>query len=971
MNFQRLIDAPQKKPFPMRPARNLAVFDVDRTFIDRTAWHYACLTPDLLMSEADVTAYTQDCQSRFEPPHALPDEEFRSRTLERISATPTRTLNALARQDRFWGQLFEPSSTFGAHHMAFAGHHASGMVQPYEDATEVVAFMQRLYGASLELVFLTSGYRDFIAGLLQGILWRFDLQLPKYRVVGSELSYELNGPKETFHMSQYGKQVWIEEASRSDARVRFLADDSSENPALFAACEASGGVALHIKHDPVERGRKCWSKATERIQPTHLENVLREQFRVPPVSQNVRSGFAHILAEHSNKIGIPLLPKPAFDAALSELALDPPANRAVLDLVFVDMNRTPNVSLRGTGYYPWLPVAISRDARPYDVKWLEHAKASCKAVKAVFQSASVKPWCSLTVHQQLITFSLLDNLFGSMCSALNTLDFAEVMSGEDNSLACEIEAYALDVASAILECLEPDASVLPGVRLPAPETLNNIARALAQCPNRKGGGMRELDDVSAVVDFIGQLEIDLPAQPETVIFFPCGATDAGILMRAFAKSKGRPTSFIPCYFSTKKKLRGETPATKKTDLPELTNYVPKRYRNEMEKLYCGGKEILLVDNNFCTLGTVHSVARTLTVFENRVFSGVVAGDFANAARYLANEGPHEPLVQDWQRVLAVTCVKDYVTAFNTWGSAEKHTLLSDLFDRRSKPHNVKTQSRPDRPRSNQGIFKVCRVHNRVDLDVVLSGGANFVGIHAVDGNRLAYLEQSLQRRPQKPPQGLSSDLPVPLYEISGIRDMVQSMPGDVGRALVVENLLPPAQLRDLFELYGLDIRWDTVQLQHRLTAEYVAALREMEIGPIIAALGFHQADFRQSAAFLAQTLNPERDHILVDFSHHQPDMITADGANDLEYSGALAQQRARILASQPMQILLANDGTPQQMRTLVDIMQGEGASIAGVDMQNALEIPKEQQLFAMLENDVQVLMRKCPDKTALWSGWSM
>ena len=273
------------------------------------------------------------------------------------------------------------------------------------------------------------------------------------------------------------------------------------------------------------------------------------------------------------------------------------------------------------------------------------------------------------------------------------------------------------------------------------------------------------------------------------------------------------------------------------------------------------------------------------------------------------------------------------------------------------------------------IFKLCRVHNFIDYSNAIDNGVNMIGLHAVYSNLESYILSEQQYCPiDKTLFRNDKNLPISDYEIMGIRYLVKKIDNEVPIVLVIEDNLEISQIEECIKLYNLSNENLILQLQFRVCENKILQLKKAFKSKIICTVGLNQLDFDSYINQLNQTLRPEDDYILIDFSKHQPDYIS----NSIEISAKPAidvlESRVNTLKNINIPLLIADDTHVNQMRRYLQLLDAHDIVVSGIDMQNAVELDKKYIRYEICEENnkqiIQVKVRKSKSKLQKWKNFS-
>lgn len=266
------------------------------------------------------------------------------------------------------------------------------------------------------------------------------------------------------------------------------------------------------------------------------------------------------------------------------------------------------------------------------------------------------------------------------------------------------------------------------------------------------------------------------------------------------------------------------------------------------------------------------------------------------------------------------------------------------------------------------IFKVCRVHNLIDLKSVINNGATMIGIHAVILDREEYLKNEIKYKPCLSTESLNIDnrLPVHLYEIESIRIMQREMPKGISQAILFQQPIGVELMKKSCEIYSIPINNTYIQLHHRTTAEYINEIKNKLCKNIIAVVGMYQEDFNSYFWYIHDSLNENIDYILLDLSVHQSDFGNYNKSiNKLQK----LQEIADKIKGNRIPILLADDTSVEEMHKYIEVLRIKNIFIKGIDMQNSVEIDKSKQKYVTLNDNNTKYQAKVRKSEVLLKDW--
>jgi hypothetical protein len=936
----------------LEPRQVWVVLDIDRTIVNTTTWYLACIEQDLLIPASLLPQFHRLNERAYGPDPDLPDAEFRAATLDLINMGRPRAVTE---------DLFDT-----------AGRAIGAQVDFYEEPLVYLRLLRNQHGDDLRVLYLTAGYEPFMFGVLERLHQRAWLSGLNYRVVGSRLDI-IDGTARLAHaVDGIAKAKLVQYLLDEGCRVALLADDDHHDLLPFDEVEARGGRTVRVIHRTGGTTSPAWQTFAAHAHP----DFGRWQAITTGNQSYALADLESILAVHGdvfddlppapNGIGIGELDRKQWRRALDRITarLTGPdaaiADRCLTRLSYLDGSR---VLLRGDLYYLNAPPYLFGDRRPADARWTEQVAVSRQAWQCLKRGGVLHAWAELSRPERWLIMCVLDHLKNAASQALDAITRLSVR--EDRVVSDEgTDAFVRRVHTAYWAMLlsgTVDDGLADAAGWDALADLI-LSQRIVQF------SLRELDDPHVVaLSALSTLKRLAAADqwPGGVVDFLSGGLDIGV---GFAVIAGllyphkAPVEIVHLAYSSKHRFRRPIPTLPKMSYERMLCYVPPHQRPRMSALVSGGAGILLYDNNVATFATLAEVKATLTqAGAAQVQAAVGCVYYGNILRHLNQAEGGEGLHDAWQEVLDHPPVSDYVTAFATWGTSTKTRILHHLYGRRPLRPAAPCTNRPDGP----GMFKVCRVHNTVDLDAVVAAGATAIGIHAVAPPTALYQRQQERHVPLGPVAAEQSHLPLARYELAAIRHMVRRLPDHVLPVLVVERILDAADIRAVLAAYGMDTDDAVVQLQCRIDAEAIVALRDFRL---ICAVGAQQEDLSGYIGFLNRALDADRDLILVDFSAHQPDLIS--GVQQMAPEPADMERVLAALRGVRLPVLFADDSNPRDLAARAASAISIGVPVFGLDTQNAVEVPRVQQRYRWMDErnqTIAVLIRKSPDQLREWT----
>ncbi len=956
---------------------DVVILDVDRTIINTTSWYQACITDDLLISKENIKTFKEMNDKAFLNPTEENLKKFRQDTLNlierKINSKYIEKIKSITDLNLY---CYEGNYT-NAWRFYLAGIYTSkNLVKVYNDAIKYIQHLSIYYGSSLKIIFLTSGYEPFIQGVVDEIMNKSNLNNLNYFIVGSKVRFNKGNISEIFHIDQFEKQKVVETIIKIGGKIRFLADDSTDNKSLFDIVEQNGGIALNIVHKSNQKVNSTWKNYKNSITEKNVKEHIKNDDSFVKLNKNYISMpiLLEQISKNTNRIGITSISSKKYNIALNNLTQMIKNNKnkerflnCIKKFVFEKDNV---VYLRGQLYYNWLPQYIFLNDKPINDRWKELMNTCINALDIINQEKIIDN--SLDYSEQVIIYSIIDHLLEGILFILNLI---EQNSLNNNNLYekehKKVIQLAQDISDLLYAYFYQDAQMA--------ELLDKVISNLKKFElidtlpqyTKLFKTMRELDDniiifkfVKSIVDKAEKKNIN----PDYIISFPYGGITLGFAVISYMKivlKKKKLPHLLNSHFSSKQKIR-ENRTEKDIDF-SIFKYIPNVYNNYVHQISKGKSTILLLDNNVTTFKTLDLCKNFLKQIGNDVYAGVVAVNYDNIINCLFNK-KCETLVLNWRQVLDFCPVDEYVTAFNTWNTSEKSRILQNIYEVKNKVHKI--QDFHTEISENNYIFKVCRIQNVQDLKVVAQNGSNMIGIHAVYPDRLKYLKNELKYQPYESNLEIPENLPVGVLELNSIKDIQKIIPKGMKQAILFEKPLEIQNIIRTCEMYELPKEKMYIQLQHRTNEEYILQIKKEVCKRIITTVGLFQEDFKEYFWKMHNILNPKTDYILLDLSKHQPDLITySENYKESIDRVSVLNHLAKVLENNNVPIIIADDTTIHQMEEYLKIISKYNIKVKGIDIQNAVEIETNKQRYQKIEfrgKVYQAKIRKSSTKMAEW-----
>jgi hypothetical protein len=959
----------------VRSGETWAIFDVDRVFLSRTSWHWACLKRDLLIPEHRATEYRSLHRATYVT-KTLSSQEFRKASLALLPATVSPEM-AKAHANHI--SVLGENEPIGPQVLYSAGRIIANEIPPYKGAVRYLRYLSRLYGSGLRVLFLSAGAEPFIAGVVQSALAKCGLTEVRYEVLGSGIGYSSDGCREAWHCFGEHKRQVAQLMLAKGAMIVFAADDDPANHALLNQVKLHGGTVFAPRR---EDGQKGWYKfLLGELDRKRLMTMLKTGHSGVALPQNewckgmreVHEMFDAV----SDPIGICSLPTQAFKNALRELTDRFSLNDRFCGYLEEMITRTPRRTyLRGKLFYYGLPPYLSLSSESVLERFAFLFSISTEAFELLSKLDLPASWSKLSKAARLILLMVVDHYKHALFSALNSVSRQAVHYKNESAEALrgDLRAWCESATDFYYQLL---------LGQPTPQTLHRpkeleeaVVRIVLKEPFPHQA-MRELDDNFQIARSVLHVAAAMHtsgvryAYVATPLF---GSVELGYALRSVLSqlySHAKPPEVVPFPLSIHRDK--EAIISLQASEPEswLDYFLPKPFETPLRAGSLKEKNVLLFDNNVTTFRTLTLIASQLAQRTGAVVhTAAAAVNYENLVSWLRSE-PCEELASGWESSLTYMPASEYVTAFNTWGTSQKSARLEGFFKRIQPLNHHKLLPGIDGDLGTLGIVKACRVHNLIDLTTVLRCGFNAIGLHAVYDDQKKYLQATRTRAPVIANGETISTLPIPVYERAGIAAMLSATPDWVKKVVIVERRHEIETLREILTAYSLDPKDVILQFQHRVDRNYLIRVRNELGSSIMAAIGGNQTDFKDYFRALEDVLDETRDCILVDLSKHQPDILAGHGTFTEGASLFRLRSISRILKESRVRIVLADDTAPEVMKRHLDILKQAGVKLHGIDMQNCLEVETNEIGFAALEyqqGKYHALVRKCPVRCGKWKS---
>ena len=270
--------------------------------------------------------------------------------------------------------------------------------------------------------------------------------------------------------------------------------------------------------------------------------------------------------------------------------------------------------------------------------------------------------------------------------------------------------------------------------------------------------------------------------------------------------------------------------------------------------------------------------------------------------------------------------------------------------------------------NNNYIFKICRVHNLIDLETVKSNtNVNMIGIHAVYYNQEEYKNSEKKYNPIYSNYENTDQLPIATFDLDSIREMQKYIPDDIIPVILFQRTLSIEKMKKCIELYNISKKNFYIQLHYRINNDEIINIKSKLSKNIIATIGIYQDDFTEYFNNLQKILNNKSDYILIDLSEHQSNLSIYD--KNVDKLKKLKEVIPKI-QNNKIPIILADDTNPVTMKNYLDEINKYKILIKGIDMQNAVEFNKEEQKYELLSDKGAKYQIKVRKSNTLMKNWN-
>ncbi|HEC2173372.1 TPA: hypothetical protein R1915_001471 [Staphylococcus delphini] len=644
------------------------VLDVDRTIMNCTPWFKACIKPDLLIAKSDTNNFIYFNKLAYDD-HILPLSDFRKKTLDLIwkhnkfNVFIKGTTSLLIAQNKFDSILYSSAKE------------VAKQLSYYEECMECIRELRKMHGKNLHFIFLSSGYSNFIKGVVDSFIEQAFSEKVDYYVLGSEVKVSLEGFCETFFMSQLSKELVVRSLILKRAEIILFADDSSENPNLFKLVADQGGIAIKIDYKSGQESSNMWKDTLNSIKKDRiLQRYSGEKIQL--LDKERVNSLIDFIENHTNEIGIYTLNIQDFIAWKKRMCF----LRGIeeFDALIKNLNnlffvKKGLIYLRGPLYYYWLPSNSGCSNNDLYDSFKNLLFLLDKIVIEIVEGEFIQRigGCQVT---NIILLSILEHIQHVFIVVINMIEKAEIEKEEKIDINLPLNKMAQDITDLIFQLLEKKLSSSVVINV-----LNKIdflkLLSLFNEYMRYHQGMRELDNLISSYRAIKHIVSSNNIAFDYIIPFFYGGASLGYSFISYIKlhkSVCQLPILVNCHFSSKKEIR------EGKDLG-IEHYIPKSYSLFLKDIKKGNKKLLLFDNNSTTLKTMKCSKEFFESFNNKTFKSVVSFNYSNFKRYKSNIKPYEKLIDDWQSQLDFKIVEEYITAFDSWGTSKKANILKSIY----------------------------------------------------------------------------------------------------------------------------------------------------------------------------------------------------------------------------------------------------------------------------------------------------
>ncbi|SHO43132.1 beta/alpha barrel domain-containing protein [Anaerocolumna xylanovorans] len=923
------------------------ILDIDRTIINGTSWYHACTYPDLLIREDKIESFKELNNNLYNRGTFFDKESFRKLTFELISKNVTeKCINILEEQDCA-GNLF-PNQYINNDFLECIGLYTIKKLVSMDDyCIKIISMIQRYYTGNIKILFLTSGYASYMKGLLSVYMDNFKETID-WSVIGSDLSFHDGNVQFEKIITQTKKYYIVNEMISQNNEIVLLADDSQEDRRLFDVVGKNGGYAFNVQYNSKNHTLN-WDDLYKKINTKdNIKKYLTQNSEIK--LQELPSNIAAFFKNHCNEIGILQLNKDEFLSfcdTLNDAKLCEYVNKMVYE-------KDQYTYLRGYTYYFWLPPYINMSLESKFVRWKKLYTIGCDLIRYIN-----KKELKLSQNVNLLTYMACDHLLAALYLALYCMEEQNLNGKYIDILNYQKIQEAVCVFNHIVYLILEDKNYISELN-ELDDILNAINVSDLYIIDESKKYLLELDNYMTVFtsakSIVEELD-DKVSEIDSIVCFGFGGIAIGYALQAIINlSRTVPANLYTSHYSSKRFLNEDN----------LIKQIPIINQRNTWK---DNSKILLVDNNATTFKTLQRAKKYLIARKNEVYCAVAEVDYNNVCSWILDEEGCEEMCDEWYDTLDFSPINEYISAYNTWGTSQKSVFLEHLYLKNVAVCELSSKTKKNIYSKHR---KICRVHNIYDLKIALSMGATMIGIHAVINKNNNYYDDEIfcgnheKRYP---------NLPVPDYEVDGIRYMIAHLPPNITPVLVIENELTIEEIKKIAEIYGLSINKSGIQFQFSINENYLNSIINMGFAHLIISVGIMQNDIFLYLENISMLLREENDYLLLDMSKHQPQLI-AMNAHKAEYSVEFEdkfqklQKLVDLLKKLSISILLADDLNPDELILCQLALMSNGVNLVGLDMQNNIELHKSEQGYCKIKSKDNIYyyakIRKSIDKIKKW-----
>ncbi|MFK0256049.1 hypothetical protein [Streptomyces sp. NPDC090445] len=449
----------------------------------------------------------------------------------------------------------------------------------YPEVAGYLRHLQYRQDPDLRILFLSAGYRPFIAGVVEALLARCLLNGLPYEVTGSTLDFEDGRCRMGTVVDGDRKADAVRDLLDTGARIELLADDNYHDHELFDLVERSGGRTVRVVHEPGARSSRSWREFMATLPDIELQHRLATgpaDYALADLD-GVHAAYGHALANlppADNSIGVGALRQDLYLRALDDLcrtATGDPAERARLRGLLLGLTETgeDRVLLRGRLFHLASPPYLFADPGTGRERWHRALDLSLDCLRILADGGVLAGWEALPRAQRWLVTGVLDHLKNAATHALDVLVKANVADGAPGGLDEDVERLVEDCHLAYWSTV-----------FDAPQ----------------------VDHVLGAEDW-----------PAGVIDFPSGALDLGLAFRVITRltrPDQPPVGVAHMAYSSKNAMRG-LEEDGSPGFERLMNRVPKHFQERVLAWLDGDGAVVLYDNNVTTFSTLANVKRIL------------------------------------------------------------------------------------------------------------------------------------------------------------------------------------------------------------------------------------------------------------------------------------------------------------------------------------------------------------------------